>query len=247
MKANAKKISLVKQSSTADRVATILREQILSIEEDSYLGSESDLATEVGVSLPTLRQAARMLEYEELLIIKPGKGGGYFTRRPSIETAIRSVSQFLSPKDLTSNDTFMDAADPIMNQIVVAATKCRDKELLARLTSFVEAQRTNLDNSRLPPEYSFSLSTELITLLAQMSDNILLELIARILWNEISVSRTYRAFDRGEDILRRNYVTRLKLAEAVLSKDKEKALRAWKKRSRFLRSWPQLDENPNNK
>ena len=30
-----------------------------------------------------------MLEYEELLTVKPGKGGGYFTRRPTIETAIR--------------------------------------------------------------------------------------------------------------------------------------------------------------
>ena len=122
------KIKLVKQSSTADRVATILREQILSIDENVYIGSEGDLKKEVGVSLPTLRQAARMLEYEELLTIKPGKGGGYFTRRPTIETAMKSASQFLSSKDLNNNNMFMDAADPILNQILIASVKCKDKK-----------------------------------------------------------------------------------------------------------------------
>ena len=120
---------LVKSSSTADRVAIILREQILSLQEATYMGSEADIAAEVGVSLPILRQAARMLESEELLKIKPGKGGGYFTRRPTIETAMRSASQFLSCKDLNSNSMFMDVADPIVNQIVIAAVNCEDKGL----------------------------------------------------------------------------------------------------------------------
>ena len=84
-----KRPPLVKTTSTADRVAIILRERILTMDEEVHIGSEADLAAEVGVSLPTLRQAARMLEYEELLTIKPGKGGGYFTRRPTMETAMK--------------------------------------------------------------------------------------------------------------------------------------------------------------
>ena len=80
---------LVKSSSTADRVAIILRKRILSLQEAAYMGSQASIAAEVGVSLPTLRQAARMLESEGLLTIKPGKDGGYFTRRPTIETAMR--------------------------------------------------------------------------------------------------------------------------------------------------------------
>jgi DNA-binding FadR family transcriptional regulator len=55
---------LVKSSSTADRVAIILRERILSLEEATHMGPEADIAAEVGVSLPTLRQAALMLESE---------------------------------------------------------------------------------------------------------------------------------------------------------------------------------------
>ena len=232
------RIPLVKSSSTADRVAIVLRERILSAEEGFYLGSEADLALEVGVSLPTLRQAARMLEYEELLTIKPGKGGGYFTRRPTMESAIKSASQFLSPIDLNSNDIFMDTADPLVIQILVAAVKCKDKDLINRLKLFVEDERNNGGNSQLSPELSFKISTGLMALIAKMSNNILLELFARILWNEISFSRTTGTLEENQQIMLANYTTRLGVAEAVLSKDKDKALKAWKKRSKFLRAWP---------
>lgn len=236
--AKAKSIPLVKPSSTADRVATVLRERILSMDEEIYLGSEAELAAKVGVSLPTLRQAARMLEYEELLTIKPGKGGGYFTRRPTIETAMKSASQFLSPRDLNSDDMFMDAADPIVQQILLGAVKCKDKVLINQLKLFVENQHAMGEKSRLSPDYSFKISADLITLLAQMSNNILLELFARILWNEISVSHTAGTSEENQQITLANHTTRLGLAEAVLTKNKDKAARAWKKRSKFLRSSP---------
>lgn len=233
-----RKIPLLKRSSTADRVASLLRERILSIDEDTYMGSEADLAVKVGVSLPTLRQSARMLEYEQLLTIKPGKGGGYFTRRPTIETAIQSASQFLSPKDLISNAMFMDAAEPMVTQILVSAVKCKDKALINELKLFIEDQHEN-GLSSLPPEFSFKVSVDLMTLLAKMSNNILLELFVRILWNEISVSRTTGTFEENQKIVKTNYTSRLQVAEAVLARDKDKALKAWKKRSKFLRSWPQ--------
>ena len=230
---------LIKSTSTADRVATILRERILSVKEAAYMGSEANIAAEVGVSLPTLRQAARMLESEELLTIKPGKGGGYFTRRPTIETAMRSASQFLSSKDLNSNSMFMDVADPIVNQIVIAAVNCEDKGLINGLRLFVEGQQlADRKNSKLSPDYSFKISADLITLLAKMSNNILLELFSRILWDEISVSHTAGTFEESQQITLSNYNTRLNLAKAVLTKDKEKALRAWGERSKFLRSCP---------
>jgi DNA-binding FadR family transcriptional regulator len=229
---------LVKSSSTGDRVAIILRERILSMEEEAYMGTEADIASEVGVSLPTLRQAARMLESEELLTIKPGKGGGYFTRQPTIETAMRSASQFLSPKDLNSNSMFMDVADPIVSQIIIAAVNCEDKDLINELRLFVEGQHVNSKNAKLSPDYSFKISADLITLLAQMSNNILLELFARILWDEISVSHTAGTFEETQKITLSNYSTRLGVAEAVLAKDKDKAVSAWRKRSKFLRSCP---------
>lgn len=234
----SKPLPLLKPTSTADRVATLLRERILATPEGDYLGSEGDLALEIGVSLPTLRQASRMLEYEELLTIKPGKGGGYFSRRPSIETAIQSASQFLSTKDLITNDQLMDCADPILITIVEKAVKCKDPALLAELQAFVETQRAASDRL-LPPDESFKVSIQMTILLGRMSGNLLLELFSRILWNEVSISRSNGAWAEMQDVLKNNHRTRLRVAEAVLEKDREKAIKAWKARSKFLRNWPQ--------
>lgn len=229
---------LLKPSSTADRVAQILRERILKTEEEVYLGSEGELAAEIGVSLPTLRQAARMLEYEQLLKIKPGKGGGYFTRRPTIDTAVKSASQYLSAKDIVTNAMFMDCADPLVIKAIEAAVDCDDEALLEELRRFVEEERGNARNL-LPPEESFKVSAWLLNHIGKMSRNVLLELFIRILWNEVSISRTTSTFEGAEELVKTNYLTRLRLAEAVLKKDREKAVKAWLRRSKFLRSWPQ--------
>ena len=234
----SKQIRLLKPTSTADKVATILRDHILSTEEGTFMGSESELASEIGVSLPILRQSARMLEHEQLLTIKSGKGGGYFTRRPDIESAIKSASQYLSSKDLISSSTFSDCVDPIVTTVIELAVKCKDKQLWQELEAFVDEQRRESDNL-LPPEESFKVSARFMTLLAEMSQNVLLELFSRILWNEVSVSRTTGTFESPPDVRKTNHRTRLRVAEAVLQKDKEKAVKAWRTRSRFLRSWPQ--------
>jgi len=237
-----KPMAHIRPLSTADRVATLLRERILGTEEDTYLGSEGDLATEIGVSLPTLRQAARMLEYEQLLRIKPGKGGGYFSRRPDIETAIKSASQYLSSKDLISNAMFMDSADPVVTTLVQQAACCQDEKLREELLRFIESQRGQAQSFQ-PPEESFRYSAELMALFARMSGNVLLELFARILWNEVSLSRSPGNFSETQEIMHLNYTTRLSVAEAVHAGDKKGALKAWQERSGFLRSWPKRGFN----
>ncbi len=234
-----KPIPLLKPTSTADRVANILRERILSTVEDHYLGSEAAIAEEFGVSLPTLRQAARLLEYEQLLRIKPGKGGGYFTRRPAIDTAIKSASQYLSSKDLLSDAMWMDCAEPLVSSLLMSAIRCDDKALYDELQSFIQAQREIIKSNALPDD-SFQYSVELMSLFGRMSDNVLLELFARILWNEVSISNPNSAsFQESQKLLRRNYKTRLAIAEAVYNKDLDTALKAWEVRAKLLRFWPQ--------
>jgi GntR family transcriptional regulator, transcriptional repressor for pyruvate dehydrogenase complex len=232
----ANPIPLLKPTSTADRVASILRERIMTTGEGSYIGTEADLAGEIGVSLPTLRQAARMLEHEELLKIKPGKGGGYFTRRPTIETAIKSASQFLSAKDLNYEASFMDAADAIIGVILEHSVQCNDRKLREELRQFIEDQKESSE-TLVPAEQSMKHSITLMNLFGRMSENILLELFSRILWNEVSVSHTVRNAAESQDLIETNYHTRLYVAEAVLAQDKDKTLQAWQKRSSFLRSW----------
>jgi GntR family transcriptional regulator, transcriptional repressor for pyruvate dehydrogenase complex len=230
---------LVKARSTAERVAIVLRARILSLKEGTHMGPEASIAAEVGVSLPTLRQASRMLEYEGLLTIKPGKGGGYFTSRPAIDTVTKSASQFLSSSGLSTNAAFMDVADPLVIHALKTAVKCKDERLIDELRLFSLGKHESGDNNHLPHEYGFKVSTDLMVLIARMSDNILLELFLGILWNQVNLSRFTGTFEGNREIMVSNQASRISFAEAILSKDEDKAISAWKKRSKLIRSWPE--------
>jgi DNA-binding FadR family transcriptional regulator len=72
--------------------ASQMRDMILAKDEGQFLGSEEELITWLGVSRPTFRQVARLLEYEQLLLIKKGPGGGFFSRKPSLDAVVHLAS-----------------------------------------------------------------------------------------------------------------------------------------------------------
>ncbi|MFT3929261.1 MAG: GntR family transcriptional regulator [Spongiibacteraceae bacterium] len=92
-------------SNLSDTVSR-LRERVLACAEGEFLGSEEVLERELGVSKPTIRQAARVLEREGMLRVKRGNNGGYFSARPDagfIEETVASYLEVLRarPEDLT--------------------------------------------------------------------------------------------------------------------------------------------------
>ena len=92
--------------SVAQEVAATLREEILARHEDSaFLGLEEDIQRRFAVSRSTLRQAARVLEHENLLAVRRGARGGFFTRVPSADAVSHVASVYLryrgtAPRDL---------------------------------------------------------------------------------------------------------------------------------------------------
>jgi DNA-binding FadR family transcriptional regulator len=81
-----------------------LRDEILARRNGERLGSEVDVLDRLGVSRPTLRQAARLLEAEELLVVRRGVNGGLFGRRPSSEAVARMASVYLRAEGTTVVD-----------------------------------------------------------------------------------------------------------------------------------------------
>ena len=70
-----------------------LREEILRADmPGEFLGSEEDLINRLSISRPTFRQVARLLELEQLLTIKRGPGGGFFSRRPSFQGIVHQAT-----------------------------------------------------------------------------------------------------------------------------------------------------------
>ena len=79
----------------ASAAAAKLRELIWATQEGDMLGSEDDMLRLLNVSRPTVRQAARLVESEGLLMVKRGIRGGYFAARPNIDVVESALSAYL--------------------------------------------------------------------------------------------------------------------------------------------------------
>lgn len=93
-------------TSAARAVAEVLREEILANVQDEpwFLGSEDAILLSLGVSRSTLRQALRVLEEEQLVIVRRGIGGGLFARRPTDDGVAHMVSIVLRAEGTTYRD-----------------------------------------------------------------------------------------------------------------------------------------------
>jgi GntR family transcriptional regulator, transcriptional repressor for pyruvate dehydrogenase complex len=94
-------------------VVQALRQQIIAVADGAYLGSEADLLGWLGVSSPTLRQAARLLEQQQLLKVERGNRGGYFARRPDAGATTRAAASYLEACEIPVTQVRV-AARPLM-------------------------------------------------------------------------------------------------------------------------------------
>lgn len=85
-------------------VATRLRKLSLDAETQALLGSEEDLVAKLGAARATVRQAARIVEREGLLLVRRGMNGGYFAARPGLDTIEATTSTYLESLDMDAED-----------------------------------------------------------------------------------------------------------------------------------------------
>lgn len=124
--------------SAAQSVACCLREEILARGEDGwFLGSEDELLVRLHVSRPTLRQAARLLEQEQLLTVKRGLNGGLFARMPSAEGVAHMASVYLRSQHTSPADLVRSMSVVAAESAWLAATN-PSPEARASLAEFVD-------------------------------------------------------------------------------------------------------------
>ncbi|MDH6242715.1 GntR family transcriptional regulator [Mycobacterium sp. OTB74] len=80
-----------------------LRRQILTgqLAADQQLPPEAELTAQLQISRETLREALRILESQQLVEIKRGRGGGAVVRRPGLDAVARYVTLLLQLRKTT--------------------------------------------------------------------------------------------------------------------------------------------------
>lgn len=186
---------------TARNVMITLRERILAVNEERvFLGSEADLCADLGVSRPTLRQAVRILEQEQLLDVRRGVNGGFYTRRPTPEAVAEIASVYLRSVRVEPGD-LIRAQWVIGGEIAVLAAERGSEEGKRRLQEFVADYQSR---SRVGEHKWFHETTiEFARLTATLSGSITLELFSNVLATLGTMPIGVRAF---ADVERRDSV-----------------------------------------
>jgi GntR family transcriptional regulator, transcriptional repressor for pyruvate dehydrogenase complex len=99
---------LVRAPKTAELIAALYRRQIVrgELKPGDTLPSEQRLMAQFGVSRPTLREAFRILEAENLISVKRGSRGGARVTQPSLSVAARYVGLLLQVQGTTIADVY---------------------------------------------------------------------------------------------------------------------------------------------
>lgn len=99
---------LVRAPKTAELIATLYRRRVVrgELRPGDALPSEQQLMTQFGVSRPTLREAFRILEAENLISVKRGSRGGARVTQPSLSVAARYVGLLLQIQGTTIADVY---------------------------------------------------------------------------------------------------------------------------------------------
>jgi len=137
---------------TAIEVAAIaLRKIVLDLPPGALLGSEEALIARLGCSRSTVRQVARLLEREGLLMVRRGINGGYFGARPDPGTIEATVSTYLETLDVDARDTTVIASVLWVESVrKAAAAPAEARHLLAeRLIGRIKAVKDSAPFTRI--------------------------------------------------------------------------------------------------
>ncbi len=229
--------------SAAYRAARVLRTEILNREHGEPLGSEDELIERLGISRPTLRQAARLLEHEQLIRVRRGVGGGYYVRKPDVGSVTRAAAFYLQARKTTMRDVLV-ASEQMNEAVMVRAAQSRDpaaREKLARsLAEFGNPHDGRPDVTLLRQDLEF------IERVLELAGNPPLELFVRVLYQFGLTQTGTPVFRDREDRIAAWAAARARLGEAILSGDAELTALLTRRRTRVMLDWiaEDLGEQP---
>ncbi|WP_372349764.1 FadR/GntR family transcriptional regulator [Streptomyces sp. KL116D] len=137
----------VRVPKAADLVSRHLRKQIVQgeLEPGAALPPESALMEQFGISRPTLREALRILESENLIMIHRGAHGGARITAPNADVAARYAGLILEYRGVQVGDVYSASATleaPCARRLAGA----HDASDIARLRTAVDHEAAMMDD-----------------------------------------------------------------------------------------------------
>jgi GntR family transcriptional regulator, transcriptional repressor for pyruvate dehydrogenase complex len=211
------------------RVARELATLSLGYEDGTYMGAEDDLLARLGVSRPTLRQAAKIAESERMISVRRGTRGGFYATRPDVNDSIRSLNRYLRMSGVTIRE--LTVINPVSEQAARLAADCRDELLRTRMADLL-ASVAHLHGPRIFMDFD----TKFVRLIAEMSGNRVVEVL-------IAMSYSFGMEEQGihlyatsaQQTAARQFFTTI--GEAILNHDGELAGFMMRRRLKTIRGW----------
>lgn len=217
---------MLKRGTAVQATADVLREEILTQLPDAdgdewLLGSEDEVLERLGVSRPTLRQAVRLLEAEQLLVVRRGHGGGIWAQAPSSDGVIHSVSVFLRSRGANVLD-LMDAVALVAPRCMALAAESPDVDGRAQLGK-VAVQLNETAESASGARRFAVLRLEFFNQVASLAPNPLINLYLSVANDLIATTRQPMYLREDERRKAARFYTRA--ADAIVRGDANRAER----------------------
>jgi GntR family transcriptional repressor for pyruvate dehydrogenase complex len=219
----------VRVPKAAEIVAADLRRQIIRAElaEGDALPSESDLMATFGVSRPTLREAFRVLESENLIAIRRGARGGARVQPPDREVAARYAAFTLEYRGVTLRDVYDARTALEVPSVGKLARDHTDADL-----DILEAALSDQEAVAQDPRESIRLHGDFHTLLVRRAGNQTLTLLNEMLHNIVEVANTSLQPAANADVALAREVTsktHRRVVEHIRQRDQRRAENLWRR------------------
>lgn len=222
------------------QAARRMRDEILALPDGAPLGSEEELLARYGLSRPTLRQTARILEQEQLLVVRRGNGGGYYGRRPDIGAVTQAAALYLRLRQTTVRDV-LDAFQLVNVEAarLAALTDTMAADATGARLDLAEFRQHLMDRKDVTYLAADVVRDEvaLYAILMRMAGNPALELFHRTLFEFGQRDANLRVFQGHPDRCAHWRTGRLRMADAILARDPEMAVLLARRQNRLMLDW----------
>lgn len=243
--AAAPRTTTVRVPKAGEMIAADLRRQIVfgEIKEGDALPSETALMERYGVSRPTLREAFRILEAEQLISIRRGAHGGARVLAPDSQVAARYAGLLLQYRKASITDVY-EARTLLETAAVRTLAAKRTAADVQALTDMLATGEDLVGDAAGYAEHD----TEFHELLVERSGNDTLEVLAGMLFHIIDAhhrayaarQETFPAFASAKVVQRAH----TKLVDLIQARAADQAAEFWRKHLKQVTNYMTRAEVP---